>query len=144
MLRLAFRIALFTLIAATISVGPLRVALAGLVIPPKPGPGYKLVCLKTEPVCTWILSSYGSDDGGTGSKGHPPEKASDAKKICQFGGAAQACTDAELGKWSNSQQCYLKREYPPPPSPTRVGRGTQMEASGLACGSRGMTRGGIL
>jgi hypothetical protein len=37
------------------------------------------------------------------------------KPVCKLNGALQACTDLELGNWSNSQQCYMKFESPQPP-----------------------------
>jgi hypothetical protein len=102
-------------IMTIVSVCAVRPAAAGLVVPPKPGPGYKLVCFKTEPVCTWILSSYSNPPEDKGSTGDPAKNASKTKPICQFKGAPQACTDAELGNWSNGQQCYMRREEPQPP-----------------------------
>lgn len=53
--------------------------------------------------------------------GRPAQPGTDGRQIgktkplCNFGGAAQACVDAQLGNWSNSHQCYLKREVPQPP-----------------------------
>ncbi|MEU8227928.1 hypothetical protein [Kribbella sp. NPDC048915] len=34
---------------------------------------------------------------------------------CTFKGAVQPCVDKEFGNWSNSRQCYMKREIPAPP-----------------------------
>ncbi|TDD42246.1 ATP-binding protein [Kribbella antibiotica] len=98
-----------------IAMGSAVPSFAGPVIPPKPGPGYTLVCLKTEPVCNWILSSYTDGDGDDGSEGTPPTKGKQVKQTCQFKGAAQACSDPDLGNWSNSHQCYMRREDPQPP-----------------------------
>src|SRR5262245_15995646 len=95
------------------SVGCSGPAFAGPIIPPKPKGDYRLICLAG--VCTWIASSYVHNAGDETSTDHPPKTAAHTKPVCQFGGAAQACTDSELGNWSNSQQCYMKREDPPPP-----------------------------
>src|SRR4051794_39420172 len=88
-------------------------AVATRTIPPKPEGDYKLVCV--EDVCTWITVSYFHDGREGDTTGKPPTKVNHTKPVCQFGGAAQACTDTELGNWSNSRQCYMKREDPPPP-----------------------------
>jgi hypothetical protein len=88
-------------------------AVATRTIPPKPEGDYKLVCV--EDVCTWITVSYFHDGKEGVTTGKPPTKVNHTKPVCQFGGAAQACTDTELGNWSNSRQCYMKREDPPPP-----------------------------
>lgn len=87
---------------------------AGPPVPPKPGPGYELKCIATQGLCVWVLTSdrhKGRKPGGIG-------KAADkhVRPVCQFGGAAQACSDADLGNWSNGQQCYLQRVAPQPPA----------------------------
>jgi hypothetical protein len=53
-----------------------------------------------------------------GKKSEKPGKPQHVKgKItCQFNGAAQACSDALLGNWSNVQQCYLQRLAAQPPA----------------------------
>ncbi|MEV4261504.1 hypothetical protein [Kribbella sp. NPDC049584] len=48
----------------------------------------------------------------TEEKGKDPQSIK--KPMCQFNGAAQACTSS-LGNWSNSHQCYMRREAPQPP-----------------------------
>ncbi|MGW6283035.1 hypothetical protein [Kribbella sp. NPDC055071] len=49
----------------------------------------------------------------TVSPGHDGKGVKQTKQVCQHGGAAQACT-SYLGNWSNSQQCYMRREDPQP------------------------------
>lgn len=81
--------------------------------PPKPGPDYVWACVGSGPYCMWVLKSYVHKPGTTQPKGgSKPTRA--GKRVCQHGGAAQACTST-LGNWSNSQQCYMKREAPQPP-----------------------------
>jgi hypothetical protein len=90
-------------------------AVATPVIPPKPsGPGtYVLRCYEQRDVCIWVLHSYEkSEDKGKSKPGTPVKQV---KRVCNHGGAAQACSDPELGNWSNSEQCYLKRWDPQPP-----------------------------
>jgi hypothetical protein len=77
-----------------------------------PEPEYTTVCNPITGKCKQILKSKLKTDGKDKTTG---DKASaKPKSVCQFGGAAQACTDAELGNWSNSQQCYLQRLSPQP------------------------------
>jgi len=60
-----------------------------------------------------VLRSYTNQPGKTvPAKGKRPTKG--GKRVCQHNGAAQACS-SDLGNWSNSQQCYMKREDPQPP-----------------------------
>jgi hypothetical protein len=80
---------------------------------PSPPPEYVQKC-DTYGHCNWVLkavigdtSDLETDPGKSGGK--------KTKRVCNFGGAAQACTNSTLGNWSNSQQCYLKREEPQPP-----------------------------
>ena len=82
--------------------------------PPPPGPGYKWIC-NTLGQCRWIATSYITPTTTPSEAGTDGQHVSKTKPICEFGGAAQACVDAQLGNWSNSQQCYLKREAPQPP-----------------------------
>jgi hypothetical protein len=79
--------------------------------PPKPDGDYVWKCV-TADYCTWVLRAYTGQSGQTSDHGTTPTKK--VKRVCQHHGAAQACTSA-LGNWSNSQQCYLKREEPQPP-----------------------------
>lgn len=98
-------------------------AAANPVIPPKPGgPGvYVLKCYEHRDICIWILKSY---DGRPGAgKTKPGTPARQIKRTCSNGGAPQACTDAELGNWSNNEQCYLKRWEPQPPFSDPVWQG---------------------
>jgi hypothetical protein len=88
-------------------------ASADPVIPPKPGPNYVLRCTGTDAICVWVLKSYRHRGGDPEGAGKQPAKQ--VKRVCQFGGAAQNCSNVELGNWSNSQQCYLQRESPQPP-----------------------------
>ncbi|GAA0953303.1 hypothetical protein GCM10009554_57490 [Kribbella koreensis] len=102
------RFAAFTVLAAIISgVCAMLPAAATAPIPP----GYVMQCDKTTHICVLVASSSipvtGGKDTKTGSKGHQ-------KRICQFNGGAQACTDPLLGNWSNSQQCYLQSMDQPP------------------------------
>jgi hypothetical protein len=81
---------------------------------PTPGPGYVQNCNPFSGKCRWILrSDLKKAPTGKGIPGHSGGKK--AKPACEFGGAAQVCTDSELGNWSNSQQCYMKAEGPQPP-----------------------------
>ena len=83
-------------------------------IPPKPGPEYEWTCNIVSKTCTWTLKSAIPLASDKTTPGKPGGKK--AVRICNFHGAVQACTDSALGNWSNSQQCYLKREFPQPPS----------------------------
>ncbi|MDX2974659.1 hypothetical protein [Kribbella solani] len=96
-----------------ISIGGVGVAAAAPVIPPKPAGDYRLYCV--QGLCVWIATSHVQGKDKTATTGHPPKKATHTKAVCELAGAAQACVDAELGNWSNSRQCYLKREVPSPP-----------------------------
>ncbi|TWD82953.1 hypothetical protein FB561_4104 [Kribbella amoyensis] len=82
-------------------------------IPPKPGPEYVLRCSTTEFTCNWFLIKDTNRAGDGEDQSKPGAKK--VKQVCNFGGTPQACTNSELGNWSNSQQCYLQRETPQPP-----------------------------
>lgn len=81
---------------------------------PDPPPGYKWVCDVLAGHCDLILESKLSEDEEDKTvPGQPVGQKT--KPMCQFNGAPQACTDADLGNWSNSQQCYMQRWDPQPP-----------------------------
>ncbi len=80
--------------------------------PPPPGPNYEWVCIGGRNLCRWVAKSYLHDDSETTAPVKGPDKKT--KRVCQYGGAPQACT-SRLGNWSNSQQCYMRREDPQPP-----------------------------
>jgi hypothetical protein len=81
--------------------------------PPPPGPNYEWVC-NTVGQCRWIAKNYISTTTPTGEPGTDGRHVK-TKPVCEYGGAAQACVDPQLGNWSNSRQCYMKREVPQPP-----------------------------
>jgi hypothetical protein len=80
--------------------------------------------------CVWILKSLIHIPGKGGDKGEPAANKK-VKPVCQFNGAAQACTSA-LGNWSNGQQCYLQRLDPQPPFSDPVWQG-HTDGSVWAC-----------
>jgi len=85
-------------------------------------PEYVKICDPILGKCKYILKSEikkAAEEKTT--PGKPAAKK--AKPVCEFGGAAQACTDAELGNWSNRQQCYLQRLTPQPPESDPVWAG---------------------
>ncbi|WP_432891022.1 hypothetical protein ACQPYH_13970 [Kribbella sp. CA-245084] len=80
---------------------------------PTPAPHLQKVC-DIFGRCQFIPSSSVQDPGKTGTPGDDGQGGKQVKRICEFNGAAQACT-SKLGNWSNGQQCYMRREEPPPP-----------------------------
>ncbi|TCO39018.1 hypothetical protein EV646_11960 [Kribbella antiqua] len=80
---------------------------------PTPPPGYEWVWDPISSTYTLALSAGIPVEEDPASEGQDPK--SKKKRTCQFKGAAQACTDAALGNWSNSHQCYMRREEPQPP-----------------------------
>jgi hypothetical protein len=109
MLRLIRAILVGTLATAAMLAGGSAVVHAL----PTPPPNYRWVYNPATRTWTLVLKSLIKDGQGDGKKGTEPVKS--GKRICQFHGAAQACTHREFGNWSNSQQCYLQREDPQPP-----------------------------
>jgi hypothetical protein len=81
--------------------------------PTKPPPTAELgkYCNPFTGKCIWVPRSAVHDPGLPARTGKVGRKV---KPVCQDNGAPQACTSA-LGNWSNSRQCYLKRESPQPP-----------------------------
>jgi hypothetical protein len=98
------------LISSLISVGP---ASADPIIPPRPKGDVVLRVI--QGVYVWVPRSTIPGDKDKTTPGQPPKKVTHTKVVCQFHGAAQACVDSDLGNWSNSHQCYMKQELPPPP-----------------------------
>ena len=84
-------------------------------LPPKPDGDYVPMCLPNGH-CWWAPRSVVEQLQGSNTPGKEPVQASTQhpKRVCQLGGAAQACT-SKLGNWSNSQQCYLQSVDPQPP-----------------------------
>jgi hypothetical protein len=130
MLTRVSRLANGCLLAGLIQLSIVQPTSAEPVIPPKPGPNYVLKCVGTDAVCFWVLKSYRGRGGENGDNGKPDTKH--VNRVCQFGGAAQACTDVELGNWSNSQQCYLQRLSPQPPLSDPIWQG-HTDGSVWAC-----------
>lgn len=66
--------------------------------------------------CYWIPRSVLRNDTETTEPGKKPAKSGTKapERLCMDGGAARACT-SNVGNWSNSQQCYLRRISPQPP-----------------------------
>jgi hypothetical protein len=87
----------------------------GKTLPPKPAGDYDPFCLPNGP-CWWIPRSAVQLPGQTTKPGTKPTGSTirTPERICMDGGAARSCT-SNLGNWSNSQQCYLKRRNPQPP-----------------------------
>jgi len=81
--------------------------------PPPPGPNYEWVCALRY--CQWITSNNVTPPATPGEPGTYDKHGKTTKPMCEFHGAAQACVDAQLGNWSNSHQCYMRREVPQPP-----------------------------
>ncbi|MFC5265683.1 hypothetical protein ACFPJ1_26535 [Kribbella qitaiheensis] len=81
--------------------------------PPKPGPNYEWKCFGSLDECAWVASNVMGEDGSTETN-PAKQPGKKVKQVCQFGGAAQACT-SDFGNWSNSQQCYMQRWEPQPP-----------------------------
>jgi hypothetical protein len=109
--RLALALAVIVMFVA-----PTAQASTSGVRPPKPGPDYVWACIKLLHRCDWFLKSLLQKTGTTTKGGDKPTKSTkkDPKPVCEFQGAAQACT-TELGNWSNSEQCYLQSVEPQPP-----------------------------
>ncbi|WP_427895496.1 hypothetical protein ACQHIV_17250 [Kribbella sp. GL6] len=79
---------------------------------PPPGPGYVWKCIKAVHYCDWFLRSS-THKPGTGKPGDKPRQV--GRRVCHLpGGGPQACSSV-LGEWSNSEQCYMRREEPQPP-----------------------------
>lgn len=101
-------------VALTMAAG---VAVASLVAStafalPTPPDGYRWIQDPDTGEYTLVLIANLPGETTTVDKGKDPQ--SPKKPVCQFKGAAQACTSS-LGNWSNSHQCYLRREAPQPP-----------------------------
>lgn len=79
---------------------------------PTPPDGYRWIQDPDTGEYTLVLIANLPGETTTVDKGKDPQ--SPKKPVCQFNGAAQACTSS-LGNWSNSHQCYLRREAPQPP-----------------------------
>jgi len=84
-------------------------------LPPKPDGDYVPFCLPNGP-CWWVLRATMNIPEETETPGKKPAKSTERtpERVCHDGGAARSCT-SDLGNWSNSQQCYLKRLSPQPP-----------------------------
>ncbi|MGZ0147258.1 hypothetical protein ACXJJ3_09315 [Kribbella sp. WER1] len=83
------------------------------VIPPKPKGNVELRFV--QGVYIWVPKTAITHNEETETPGKPPKKDTHTKPVCEFHGSAQACVDADLGNWSNSHQCYMRQELPPPP-----------------------------
>jgi hypothetical protein len=101
-------------LVATLVVAGLTCSRIDAALATDPPPEYVKVCNSFLGKCKLILKSQVKTGGAqkdtvekTGGKA--------PRRVCQFGGAAQDCSNVELGNWSNSQQCYLQRESPQPP-----------------------------
>ncbi|TDW23809.1 hypothetical protein EV650_2668 [Kribbella kalugense] len=84
-------------------------------LPPKPDGDVVPKCSKLLNKCWWIPRSLIHLPGKPPKTGKPGKNQKITKPVCEFKGAAQACTDPVKGNWSNSQQCYMRREVPQPP-----------------------------
>ncbi|WP_327633415.1 hypothetical protein OHB24_25830 [Kribbella sp. NBC_00482] len=115
MLKSASRLALTLAIAVATIAQPLQ-ADAGETRAPKPGPNYVWKCIKALSICDWFLQSTRHKPGSDKIPGKKPVKSTtkQPERICLQGGAARTCT-SNLGNWSNSRQCYLRRLQPQPP-----------------------------
>ncbi len=83
--------------------------------------------------CYFQLKSEVTDDGKKESEQDPGKTEQVKKRVCNFGGAAQACT-SDLGEWSNTHQCYLQRMDPPPPYDSPIWTGKDLTKGGVwAC-----------
>jgi hypothetical protein len=84
-------------------------------LPPKPDGDYIPYCLPKGP-CWWVLRIVVEKPKETTKPGKKPVKSitKTPERVCMDGGASRSCT-SDLGNWSNSQQCYLKRLDPQPP-----------------------------
>ncbi|MBB5833746.1 hypothetical protein [Kribbella italica] len=96
-------------------------------------PHYVKKCSPITRKCITVLSSTIPVPGGTTEETTKPVKKVSTKPVCNFGGAAQACT-SELGNWSNTHQCYLQRMSPPPPYDSPIWTGKDLtKGSVWAC-----------
>lgn len=84
-------------------------------LPPKPDGDVVPKCSKQLKKCWWVPRSIIHVPGKPPKSGKPGGHQKITKPVCEFKGAAQACTDSLNGNWSNSQQCYMRREVPQPP-----------------------------
>lgn len=108
MLR-AIRSALLVPIAALAAVA---LASGAAVALPDPPPGYGWYTDPDSGEVTLVLIANLPGEHTHDTEGTDP--VATKKPSCQFHGGAQACTSS-LGNWSNSQQCYMRREVPQPP-----------------------------
>ncbi|WP_460652228.1 hypothetical protein [Kribbella endophytica] len=98
-----------------------------------PPPGYERVCVAALHTCYFQLKSEVTDDGKKESEQEPGKTQQVTKRVCNFGGAPQACT-SDLGNWSNTHQCYLQRMDPPPPYDSPIWTGKDLtKGSVWAC-----------
>ncbi|MFF0266879.1 hypothetical protein [Kribbella sp. NPDC004536] len=90
--------------------------LAGSALARPAPPGYKWITDPDTGQLTLVLIANLPGEHKHENKGKPRTKhpQTTQKPTCLFQGGAQACTSS-LGNWSNSQQCYLRREVPQPP-----------------------------
>lgn len=79
---------------------------------PTPPAGYRWIQDPDTGEYSLVLIAHLPGETTTIHKGKDPQ--STKKPTCQLNGAAQACTSS-LGNWSNSHQCYMRREAPQPP-----------------------------
>jgi hypothetical protein len=94
---------------------PARAASAVDPTAPPTDPHLKKYCDQYTGKCRWVASSDVHDPGQTATPRQPGKGVKQVKRLCEFQGGAMACTNTMYGNWSNSQQCYMKREDPPPP-----------------------------
>lgn len=80
---------------------------------PPPGPGYKWICIGN--FCQWKLVGKKTTTTTPTTPGTPGTHGKTTSVECRFHGALVPCVDPALGSWSNSHQCYMKREEPQPP-----------------------------
>ncbi|WP_350277479.1 hypothetical protein [Kribbella sp. HUAS MG21] len=85
------------------------------ILPPKPQGEVIAKCNKILNKCWWVPKSTLKLPGKPPKPGKPDQREKISKTVCEFKGAVQACTDPVKGNWSNSQQCYMRRETPQPP-----------------------------
>jgi hypothetical protein len=81
----------------------------------KPKGDYVQFCRSAND-CYWIPRAVLKTETDTTTPGKKPAKSvtRGPERLCMDGGASRACT-SNLGNWSNSQQCYLRRINPQPP-----------------------------
>ncbi|MFD7157847.1 hypothetical protein ACFV9C_24815 [Kribbella sp. NPDC059898] len=87
----------------------------GPTLPPKPEGDVVPKCSKLLNKCWWVPRSIIKIPGVPSKPGKPPTHQKVTKPECNFHGVPQACTDSFQGNWSNSHQCYMRRETPDPP-----------------------------